>query len=56
MDRAWPTSRTVQRAALMGLAWLAYAGSLDNSFHYDDSHSILEYRYMRDWHNVPRSY
>src|ERR1017187_3525228 len=31
----------------------AYANHFQNSFHFDDSHTIVENRFVRDLHNVP---
>ena len=32
----------------------AYANHFHNSFHFDDSHTIVENVYIRDLHNIPR--
>ena len=41
-------------AGLVTLTGLCYVNSLDNSFHYDDSHSIVENYYIRHLGNIPR--
>src|SRR5947209_2380630 len=40
-------------AAAIALIAAAYASSLDNSFHFDDSHVIQSNVYIRSLHNVP---
>jgi tetratricopeptide (TPR) repeat protein len=35
------------------VALAAYANHFQNSFHFDDSHAIVENRFVRDLHNVP---
>lgn len=40
-------------AAAIALITAAYANSLDNSFHFDDSHVIESNVYLRSLHNVP---
>ena len=32
---------------------MVYSGSLDNSFHYDDAHSIVENAHLRSLANIP---
>ena len=39
---------------LLGLVALCYVNSLDGSFHYDDSHSIVENYHIRHLGNIPR--
>jgi Flp pilus assembly protein TadD len=41
-------------AAAIALVLAAYAGSLDNSFHFDDSHVIENNLYIRGLEHVPR--
>ena len=36
------------------LVLLAYGNHFQNSFHFDDSHAILDNPYIRDLHNIPR--
>jgi len=38
---------------LVLVALAAYANHFQNSFHFDDSHAIVENRFVRDLHNVP---
>lgn len=40
-------------AALVVVTFICYAGSLRNSFHYDDSHSIVENHHIRKLSAVP---
>jgi len=40
-------------AAAIALIVAAYGNSLDNSFHFDDSHVIVTNAYLRSLHNVP---
>ena len=39
--------------ALVALGGIAYWGSLDNSFQYDDFHSVVENPHIRDLRNLP---
>ena len=53
LHRALLASETRQ-ALLLGLVvFLAYANSIDNGFHYDDKHSIVENPHIRSLGNVP---
>ena len=45
---------TAGSAAALLLVLAAYSNSLDNSFHFDDSHVIEENIFIRDLRNVPR--
>jgi protein O-mannosyl-transferase len=36
------------------LVLLSYANHFQNSFHFDDSHAIVDNPYLRDLHNIPR--
>ena len=40
-------------AVILGVCALVYANSLQNSFHYDDEHSILNNLHIRDLGNIP---
>ena len=49
------THRPIAVAALLvTVGLLAYANSFDNSFHYDDSHSLVENPSVRSLGNIPR--
>jgi tetratricopeptide (TPR) repeat protein len=39
---------------MLALLLLAYANHFQNSFHFDDSHAIVDNPYLRDLHNIPR--
>jgi tetratricopeptide (TPR) repeat protein len=39
---------------MLALVLLAYGNHFQNSFHFDDSHAILDNPYVRDLHNIPR--
>lgn len=41
-------------AAALALVFAAYANHFDNSFHFDDSHTIVQNLHVRDLRNVPR--
>jgi protein O-mannosyl-transferase len=50
------TGGRASAAAFMGVAALvlaAYANHFGNSFHFDDSHAVVDNVYIRDLHNVP---
>jgi protein O-mannosyl-transferase len=38
---------------LLGLVFLTYSNHFQNSFHFDDSHAVVENVYVRDPHNIP---
>lgn len=40
--------------ALLALVCLAYANHFENSFHFDDTHTITDNPYIRDLGNIPR--
>jgi Flp pilus assembly protein TadD len=40
--------------AILALVVVVYASSIENSFHYDDSHSIVENPHIRSLANLPR--
>ena len=44
----------VHISALLGIVFIVYANTLGNSFHYDDSHSLIENRNIRTLSNIPR--
>lgn len=48
------TVRAASLAAIVVLIAIAYANSLGNSFHFDDSHVIENNAFIRDLRNVPR--
>lgn len=39
---------------MLGLVVLIYGSHLDNGFHFDDTHTILQNPYLRDTGNLPR--
>ena len=41
-------------AALIVVILLAYSNHFDNSFHFDDSHTVVENPYIRSLQNIPR--
>jgi Gpi18-like mannosyltransferase len=43
----------VLRTSLVAASILAFGNTLDNSFHYDDSHSIVENYHLRSLGNIP---
>ncbi len=49
-----PPSKTLMVFSIFVLTIVIYANSLGNSFHYDDSHSILENTHIRDLSNLPQ--
>ena len=40
--------------AILGIVGLIYAGALTGSFHFDDTHSLLENPAVRDLTNLPQ--
>ena len=40
--------------SLLAVVSFIYGGHLDNGFHFDDAHTIVQNPYLRDIHNVPR--
>lgn len=49
--RRWP--QVALAAAALALLVAAYANHFGNSFHFDDSHSIVDNIYIRDLRNIP---
>jgi tetratricopeptide (TPR) repeat protein len=49
--RNWTIAGFMALAVLVGLA---YSNHFQNSFHFDDSHTIIENAYIRDLHNIGR--
>ena len=47
-------SKSVLVFSILGLTIVIYANCLGSSFHYDDSHSILENPHIRSLNNLPR--
>lgn len=52
MARTWRVPAGA--AALVLLVAMLYSGTLDNGFHYDDTHSILDNVHLRHLGNLPR--
>ena len=46
-------SRRASAGVILALAAMVYANSLDNSFQYDDLHSIVENQHLRTTANIP---
>jgi tetratricopeptide (TPR) repeat protein len=47
-------TRILPFCGILALVLLAYANHFQNSFHFDDSHTIVDNPYIRDLHNIPR--
>jgi protein O-mannosyl-transferase len=52
MSRA--AGRILPLCGILALVLLAYGNHFQNSFHFDDSHAIVDNPYLRDLHNIPR--
>lgn len=53
---SWVSTAAAVNARVV-LIWLAalvvYAGHFHNSFHFDDSHAVVNNPYVRDWRSIP---
>src|ERR1700733_9126047 len=47
-------STTLAFCGMLALVLLAYGNHFQNSFHFDDGHTIVDNPYIRDLHNIPR--
>src|SRR5277367_3303632 len=47
-------TRILAFCGMLLLVALAYGNHFQNSFHFDDSHAIVDNPYIRDLHNIPR--
>jgi tetratricopeptide (TPR) repeat protein len=48
------TKQSLWLAGILLVVCAVYSNSLHNSFHFDDSHTILDNPYIRSLHNLPR--
>jgi protein O-mannosyl-transferase len=52
--RSHAATRILPFCGILALLLLAYSNHFQNSFHFDDSHAIVDNPYLRDLHNIPR--